>query len=608
MNLVSINFNSLLKNEHYEKNIFFLLVALSNISMYGQCWESITGGYSHNLATKSDGTLWAWGANGYGMLGNGTLIGSSFPIPIGTANDWKMATSGYFHNLAIKNDGTLWAWGRNSSAQVGNGATRILSPVQIGSSSDWKDIGAGQDYSMALKTDGTIWAWGQSISINGTTPTKIGTANDWMNIKCSPRSYFAQKTNGTLWAWGYNTAGNLGDGTLIDKNSPTQIGTATDWQVIAPGAAHTLALKTNGTLWAWGKNFWGQLGDGTKTHQLSPIQIGTANDWKNINAGDGHSVAIKTDGTIWAWGINLKGQLGNGTRMESMIPIQIGTANNWKGIYAGEFTTMAIDNDNQLQICGFNGAAQIGDSTNIDRLNLVPIATTCANGLRVSSKIYLQGSFNANSILMNDDLRAAGLLPVTEPFTALGIALKNGKNAAVSNQLSVFSDKENNSIVDWIVIELRNSSDASQVLFSRPFLLQRDGDIVNLDGETPAGFPNAPAATYYMAIIHRNHLGIRTASPIALTPTAISLNFTNNSVALQGVIPTIQMAANSYALIAGDANHDGSIDAFDTIIWGAQNGLFDDYTKNADYNMDGSIDAFDSIIWEYNNGKFEEFD
>jgi hypothetical protein len=128
-----------------------------------------------------------------------------------------------------------------------------------------------------------------------------------------------------------------------------------------------------------------------------------------------------------------------------------------------------------------------------------------------------------------------------------------------------------------------------------------------MDGVSPVKFVGATPGNYYVTIRHRNSLGFRTNSTIALSGTATNLDFTSSS-ALYGATPLYQVSSNLFVMNAGDSNADGSIDAFDTILWEQQNGLFDDYSKNADYNLDGSVDAFDTIIWELNNGKFQELD
>jgi hypothetical protein len=167
----------------------------------------------------------------------------------------------------------------------------------------------------------------------------------------------------------------------------------------------------------------------------------------------------------------------------------------------------------------------------------------------------------------------------------------------------------NNSIVDWVFLELRQGvSGSTSVLYTKSALLQKDGDIVGMNGTSPIVFGNVTPGNYYVTVRHRNHLGFRTANPIALSLTPTTLNFTNNSVPLYGATPLTSITPSIFAMNGGDSNSDGSIDAFDTILWESQNGIFDEYTNNADYNVDGSVDAFDTILWELNNGKFQELD
>jgi hypothetical protein len=166
-----------------------------------------------------------------------------------------------------------------------------------------------------------------------------------------------------------------------------------------------------------------------------------------------------------------------------------------------------------------------------------------------------------------------------------------------------------NPITDWIFLELRTGSPgATSVVYTQAALLQSDGDIVSAaDGSSAVEFTNAPEGNYYIAVRHRNHTGFRTSNAYALTSFPISLNFTNNSVALNGTYPVSQ-SGTVWTMNGGDANFDGSVDAVDSITWETENGLFDDYKNNSDYNLDGSVDSIDTITWENNNGKYEELD
>jgi hypothetical protein len=159
--------------------------------------------------------------------------------------------------------------------------------------------------------------------------------------------------------------------------------------------------------------------------------------------------------------------------------------------------------------------------------------------------------------------------------------------------------------MDWLFVELRTGiSGMTNVAYTKAALLQRDGDIVAMDGVSPVQFVGAPSGNYYVALRHRNNLGFRTTHTLPLSRTPTTLNFTNNSIPVYGANPLKLLSTNVYVMNSGDANFDGSIDAFDTIIWETENGTFDNYSSNGDYNLDGSVDAFDTILWEISNGLF----
>ncbi|MGG7036088.1 MAG: T9SS type A sorting domain-containing protein, partial [Flavobacterium sp.] len=288
------------------------------------------------------GTLWTWGLNLFGELGDGTYdYGTEKYVPtqIGTATDWKYIAAGAYHTLAIKTDGSLWAWGANNSGQLGDGTVGLGNdryiPTKIGTST-WKFVAAGTYHTLGIKTDGTLWAWGinsegqlgDGTKIERNVPTQIGTVADWQSVSTSNNHNAAIKADGTLWTWGQHSWGKLGDGTYLEPTNPTpptQVGTSTDWKIVSAGGEHTIAVKTNGTLWAWGYNGNGEYGDGVYGfNNFTPEQIGTATNWQSVATGYAHTIFSKTDGTLWATGQNLSGQLGNGTLNGTNLPIQIG--------------------------------------------------------------------------------------------------------------------------------------------------------------------------------------------------------------------------------------------------------------------------------------------
>ena len=283
-------------------------------------WLMIRTGTYHTLGIKSNGTLWAWGENYFGQLGisynpNNNL---SLPIQVGTDNDWKYICAGNTHSAAIKNNGTLWTWGRNVYGQLGNGTwTDSAIPTQVGTDTNWEFIETSVEMMAATKTDHTIWTWGNNefgglgdgTTIHRNTPSEVGEFSDWKSVKASRYYCLAIKNDNTLWAWGNNTFGQLGDGTNINKLTPIQIGNHNDWKEILTGEHHSLAIKNDGTLWSWGGNDFGQLGIGNQFDQNNPVQVGTERNWNKLGTGTYNSFAIKTDGVCWFWGRNNSGQL-----------------------------------------------------------------------------------------------------------------------------------------------------------------------------------------------------------------------------------------------------------------------------------------------------------
>lgn len=224
----------------------------------------------------------------------------------------------------------------------------------------------------------------------------------------------------------------------------------------------------------------------------------------------------------------------------------------------------------------------------------------------LKAKVFLGGTYDIINNKMNDDLRDANVLPLIEPYSNLGFTQIGGGNETTTSM--ILNQNSSNNIVDWVLIELRNASNPALKVATRAGLLRQNGDIVDIDGISPLKFNNVVHGNYYITIRHRNHLGFRTQNILALSNSAFDINFTNNSISLYGSTPQNHIGNGIFTMIAGDANHDGSVDALDSVIWENQNGLFDDYSLSADYNLDGSADALDSVIWELNNGKFEEID
>ena len=326
----------------------------SPVQVPGTTWRTTSYNSSTNrddvIATKSDGTLWAWGRNNYGGLGQNSRQMFSSPVQVGSDTTWSSNVIGTTEGAAaVKTDGTLWVWGYNAYGRLGvNSEVNYSSPVQVGSDTDWsttpKTLAGGQGgVHLYLKSNGTLWSMGNNnygqlgLNEQGTgaashsSPVQVpGTT--WSRICASNWQSYAIKTDGTLWSWGYNRYGQLGLGSQGPgtgnvtglKSSPTQI-PGTDWSDIASSNYSGAAIRTDGTLFTWGRATNGRLGLNAphNTDQSSPTQIpGTT--WNSIDGSTSGYIATKTDGTLWGWGANDNGALGvNDTVNAYSSPVQV---------------------------------------------------------------------------------------------------------------------------------------------------------------------------------------------------------------------------------------------------------------------------------------------
>jgi len=288
--------------------------------------------------------LFAWGYNGTGQLGDNTVAPRSSPVTTsGGGSNWiKISTSvhstlgGNTYSAGVKSDGTLWVWGTNVNGVLGdNTGVAKSSPVTTaGGGTNWKQIYVAGPSTAAIKTDGTLWTWGGnsngqlgngSTALGQSSPiTTSGGGTNWSQVSVASTAGFmaAVKTDGNIWTWGNNSNGQLGDGTVVAKSSPISVigGIVPPWKQVAAGTAHCAAIKSDGTLWTWGSNSVGQLGTGgaTSASASSPVTTaGGGTNWQQVDAGGNNSGGIRTDGTLWLWGDNSNGQLGDGVTTTS---------------------------------------------------------------------------------------------------------------------------------------------------------------------------------------------------------------------------------------------------------------------------------------------------
>ncbi|HEX8703716.1 MAG TPA: Ig-like domain-containing protein, partial [Myxococcaceae bacterium] len=213
-------------------------------------WAQVDLSANHTCATRTDGTLWCWGDNEYGQLGTGSAEESnSSPVQVGPQTGWARVALGTTSTCATRTDGTLWCWGNNRSGQLGNGTINNTSnlPVQVGTETSWARVDPGSFHTCATRTDGTLWCWGSGVwgqlgigdSATRLSPVQVGTGKDWAQVFLGAQSTCAARTDGSLWCWGSNHQGQVGDGTHLDRGVPARVGTATGWVSGAASGYHT---------------------------------------------------------------------------------------------------------------------------------------------------------------------------------------------------------------------------------------------------------------------------------------------------------------------------------------------------------------------------------
>ncbi|WP_147446540.1 Ig-like domain-containing protein [Corallococcus sp. CA047B] len=342
----------------------------------------IAGSYYSTMALKQDGTVWTWGRNNFGNLGDGTTVNRDTPVQVQGLTGVTAIAPGDTHMLALKQDGSVWAWGDNGAYELGDGTT-VPRPTAgpVPGLTDVVAIASGGYHSLALKQDGTVWAWGWNIDGSlgdgskaaRAVPVQVLGLTGVVTLRAGWHHMMAVKQDGTVWGWGLNSRGQLGDGTTAERLTPVQVQGLTDVAAIVPAAYHTLALKQDGTVWAWGYNDYGQLGNGTTTSSSSPVQVPGLTGVVALAGGRYHSLALKQDGTVWAWGWNHRGQFGDGTTTHRGVPGRVPGLTGVSALTAGQQSTFALKQDGTVWAWGDNGWGALGAGPSTDQHSPVQV-------------------------------------------------------------------------------------------------------------------------------------------------------------------------------------------------------------------------------------------
>jgi alpha-tubulin suppressor-like RCC1 family protein len=338
----------------------------------GTTATSVTGGRYHSLALASNGTVWAWGDNAFGQIGDGTTTQRTTPVQVSGLSNITAISTHDDHSLALDSSGNLWAWGYNSFGQVGDGTTtNRLAPALI--LTNVTAISAGGRHSLALRSNGTVWVWGENSygqmgdgttsNTPRTSPGQVPGLSGISAISAGSRFSLALASNGTVWSWGYNFNSELGEGTNITRLSPVQVSGLTNVVSISAGSNHSLAVDSSGNLWAWGDNSSGQIGNGTMGSAVAlPTQVSSLSNVVTASAGYAHSLVQLSNGTLWGWGLSGNNQIGNGTfATHQLSPVQVSGLSGVSSLSAAYYHSLAVrSSDGTVWVWGDNGYGQLG--------------------------------------------------------------------------------------------------------------------------------------------------------------------------------------------------------------------------------------------------------
>jgi alpha-tubulin suppressor-like RCC1 family protein len=314
-------------------------------------FTQIAAGGLHTVAVGTDGNLYAWGANEFGQLGQGPGTGDlqkpqriTMGFPSGTQFQ-QVAAGGSFSLALTANGSTIYAWGSNAFGQLGDGSLAGTStPTQVSTPGgvSFTSIAAGSDFALALSTGGAVYAWGDngfgqlgngssgagtSVDIPQQIPASDFPAGTVAQISAGTSDAFALAGSGQMYGWGNDESGQLGNGANTDTATPIAVNAppSGSWSSMSAGSNFTLGLASNGAVFAWGDNQLGQLGDGDAQQTCNvdvpatvfcsntPVQVFVAPGTRfvAVAAGYGEAYALASTGAAWSWGDDGHGQLGN---------------------------------------------------------------------------------------------------------------------------------------------------------------------------------------------------------------------------------------------------------------------------------------------------------
>lgn len=334
-----------------------------------ETWTDLSLGHAFACATRSDQSLWCWGRNLRGELGDATMVSRYQPAEVASAHTWRTLAVGYEHACALDSTRSIWCWGLNDVGQLGirRAGTKQL-PAEVTSPAvSFVQISGGSRHACGVDSNQRLWCWGGNLNgelgigsaLDQPSVVQVGTALDWRAVSAGTQHTCAIRESGTLWCWGTSADGALGLGSTQSTLTPMQVGSASDWLSVSASNKHTCAIRADHTLWCWGDAALFDP-DTTASNTREPVQVGGAQDWETIAAGSTHQCGTRLDGTLWCWGSNDMGQLGQGNQRPATAPARVGSGTQWASVQVRHRGTCGLQDDQTLWCWGVHTLGQAG--------------------------------------------------------------------------------------------------------------------------------------------------------------------------------------------------------------------------------------------------------
>ncbi|HPW56369.1 MAG: SUMF1/EgtB/PvdO family nonheme iron enzyme [Thermoanaerobaculaceae bacterium] len=451
-------------------------------------------GQGHRIVLRSNGSLWGWGANSFGQLGNGNNSSQSAPVQVVGLGNIKQIAVGENHTLALATDGKVWAWGYNRHGELGDGSNQDRNlPVPVSGLSGIVRIAAGRYSSYAVGGDGRVWAWGvndfgelgDGTTSARNTPVAVVGLSGVVEVAGGWAFALARRTDGSVWAWGYNGDGELGDGTRERRLTPVRVLNVSGATGIAAGDWQSYAIGAGGKVWAWGEDLFGQLGMRRTVYSSTPLTQTAVGDSIQVAAGAYHSLAVRSDGKVVSWGSNSEGQLGYVTSWQvSEQPKAIPNLDGIVAVAAGYWHSLALSSTGEVWSWGSNMRGQLGSGSTASRTapakvqGLPQIAAVVAGeqhtlALSTTGKIWAWGYNNSGQV--GNGTRATQLTPVE----LAGLSGVKAIGAGANHSLAVTED---GSLYVWGSNANRQLGDGGTNDRFAPFKLTTLSGVTRADG------------------------------------------------------------------------------------------------------------------------------